>query len=269
MLRHDSAMKGPTAAALHRDGPWLRAESGLWLPVWVALPPLDDLALLTDLVRAGDRERLAALDRVIAGIAWVPRNRHVRRALEERALGDGCPVADVKQQELRAGVYLALAERGRPQPHRFGRAWLTDERGRALEVVPARLPPDLFRRWLADEARKAAEASLLGRAYPVTGWAPLAEAWDEAALDRLPGGGPDPLLLLVRREERAEAVDRWRELVGRATPRQRDLLGALADDVDAGAEANLAAVARRLGMAASTARVQWKRLVDRVNAPPG
>jgi len=99
MLREDSAMKGPTAAALHPDGAWLRAESGLWLPVWVALPPLDELALLTDLVRAGDRERLAALDRMIAGIAWVPRNPHVRRALEERALCDGCPVADVKQQD--------------------------------------------------------------------------------------------------------------------------------------------------------------------------
>ena len=86
-------------------------------------------------------------------------------------------------------------------PHRFGRSWLTDERGRALDVVPVRLPPKLFRRWLADETRKAAEASLLGRAYPATGWAPLAEAWDETALDALPGDAPDPLLLLVRREE--------------------------------------------------------------------
>src|SRR5213596_3111643 len=90
-------------------GAWHRHASGLWLPVWVALPtaPRDDLALLTD-VASADRDRLAALDRVIAGIAWSPRSRRVRRALEERALAEGSPVANVRQHELRAAVYLAL-----------------------------------------------------------------------------------------------------------------------------------------------------------------
>ena len=266
-----AGVNAPTPiAASDPPGPWRQANSGLWLPVWVALPnsPLDDLALLAD--RAGrDGERLAALDRLVAGIAWAPRNPRVRRALVQRASSDRSGVADVKRQELRAAVYLALAERERPQPHRFGTSWLSDERGRALDVVPVRLPPELFRRWLADEARKAAEASLLGRAYPVAGWAPLAEGWDESALDALPGDAPDPLLLLVRREERAEAAERWRQLVGRATARQRELLGRLVDDLDAGGQGSLAAAARRLGMAASTARVQWKRLIERVNVRPG
>jgi hypothetical protein len=94
------------------------------------------------------------------------------------------------------------------------------------------------------------------------------EAWDGSALDALPGDASDPLFVLVRREEVAEAAVRWRGLVERASPRQRDLLGALAADVHAGSDAVLAAAARRLGMAPSTARVQWKRLVDRVNATP-
>src|SRR5437762_3015221 len=122
------SMTAPTTARLADGGAWHRHTSGLWLPVWVALPtaPLDDLALLMD-VASADRDRLAALDRIVAGIAWLPRSPRVRRALEERAIGEGAHVADVRQQELRAAVYLALAERERPQAHRFGQSWLTDE----------------------------------------------------------------------------------------------------------------------------------------------
>ena len=270
-------------------GAWVRAASGLWLPAFLRRPSprpsaasrrpttnhdplLADLHLLA--ARLGDDAgRLAALERVVAAITWHPPSPAVRRALQARALGDGCSTAEVKLRELRAAVYLVLAERTRPQPHRFGRAWLTDEAGRAATLIPEQLPPDLFRRWFADEVRKAAEASVLGRGYPTDrGWRGEPLSAQSTGLDALAGPAPDPLFVLVRREDRAEAAEQWQSVLATATPRQRDLLAALADGptISAGAaspspgpDATLAATARRLGMAPSTARVQWKRLLDR------
>jgi hypothetical protein len=231
-----------------RGGPWRRAPSGVWLPVWWPRPVATRAPALAD------------VDRIVESIAWNPRNPLVRRAIEERARTDGCTVAEVRRRELRAALYLALAERGRAQTHRFGRRWLTDEAGRAAAAIPEQLPLELFERWLADEARKAAEASLLGHAYPGRRHTPVERIDDR---DDLPGGDPDPLFVLVAREERAEADRRWRQVVDAATPRQRQLLRTMAEQVASGLDPSPTAAAPRLGMAESTARVQWKRLVDR------
>jgi hypothetical protein len=231
-----------------RGGPWRLAPSGLWLPVWWPRPIV---------MRA---PALADVDRIVDSIAWSPRNPLVRRAIEERAGADGCTVAEVRRRELRAALCLALAERGRPQAHRFGRRWLTDAGGRAA-AIPEHLPPELYERWLADEARKAAEASLLGHAYPGPRRSPA-----EPLAGDPPGGGPDPLFVLLAREEHAERNRRWQELLGEVTPRQRELLGAMVEQIATGLEPSPSAAAARLGMAESTARVQWKRLVDRHRA---
>jgi hypothetical protein len=190
-------------------------------------------------------------------------------------------VEAAKRQELSAAVYVVLAERGRPQTHRFGRAWMTGADGQMEAFVPERLPPTLFWRWFCDEVRKAAAASLLGEAYPDG----VTRAEKERALpgrlgdeDSLPdraGTGvahgvvgtdaSDPLESVLADERRRQAANWWQVAMGEATPRQRELLRALAELHEAAGDVPaLAQAAAHTGMAASTARVQWKRLRDRL-----
>lgn len=105
-------------------------------------------------------DALAALDRVVERIPWSPRNPTVRRALRRRARAEGREVEHLRREEMRAAVYLALGERGRPQVQRFGSRWLTDHRGHQRMFVPEDLPDPLFWRWFQDKARSIAEAYL-------------------------------------------------------------------------------------------------------------
>lgn len=138
--------------------------------------------------------------------------------------------------------------------------------------MPEGLPPALFWRWFVDEVRKAAEASVLGLTYP-TGraewtWSAMDRcvAIDDAGLDALPGPLPDPLLVVLDRERRDEVAQRWKDVLDRATPGQRALLRALRDEQEGSPAAALASAARRINLAPSTARVQWKRLLQRVRS---
>jgi hypothetical protein len=227
---------------------------------------LGDLERLLDR-GAGAKERLAALERTVDRVVWLPRSPRVRAALRWRARHDGCDLATAKRRELRAAVYLVLAERARPQVHRFGARWLTDQRGRAAEMLPLELPDELFWRWFGDEVRKAAEASLLGSPYPPSSGQASARLIGLDSLAELAGPGPDPLSWLLAAEERGQALERWRAVLGSATPAQRALLMALAEERPGLGPATEADAARRLGLAPSTARVQWKRLVDRLRGP--
>jgi len=217
-----------------------------------------------------DAATLAALERIVRRISWIPRDPRVRRALAARAAADGRGLEVARAAELRAAVYLVLAERGRPQAHRFGRLWPTGPDGRQIEIVPERLPPALFWRWFVDEVRKAAEASVLGLVYPtsrsesVLFAADRRVAFDEPDLDAYPGTVPDPLLILLDREHQDEIARSWKGVLDQATSGQRELLRALRDEREQSPAATLADAARRVNLAPSTARVQWKRLLQRI-----
>jgi hypothetical protein len=241
---------------------------------------------------SNDEAKLAALERTVDRIRWVPRDARVRHTLATLATR-GAAMEVVKRQELRAAVYLVLAERRRPQAHRFGRAWLTGRDGRQVPAVPEDLPLPLFWRWFADEVRKAAEASLRGESYPpATSETPATSAMPGpsaapahpggaprratrrvislggAALEGLPDPAPEPLQLLIAAEEQREAAECWRAALRVATPRQRELLQTLTRLVRTrppeAPPPTLADAARHLGLAPSTARVQWKRLLQRL-----
>jgi len=232
--------------------------------------------LLGDLLRIAsphpdDDARLAAVDRTVARISWHPHRPRVRRALALRAAVEERDVESVKRQELRAAVFLVMGEGSHPQIHRFGQRWPTDEHGRRQPVVPERLPLALFWQWFQDEARKAAEASATGQAYPpaastteVRSWSPRLVAYEDDDCDADPSSAPDPLDALLDQERRRDIATDWQALLARATPRQRQLLRTLAE-ADA-TEPTLADAARQLGLAPSTVRMQWKRLVDRVRS---
>lgn len=266
--------------------PWVRAPSSLWVPadtrpgVEPDVPispatspdvdlPLGDLQVLGS-PGGDDAASLAALERVVRRISWIPRDPRVRRALAARAAADGRGREAARTAELRAAVYLVLAERGRPQAHRFGHRWPTDRDGRSIEIVPERLPSALFWRWFVDEVRKAAEASVLGLSYPTSRSESALSATDrraafeESDLDRYPGTVPDPLFVLLDREHRGEIAQRWQGVLDRATPGQRELLRALVAEREQSPTATLADAARRVNLAPSTARVHWKRLLQRL-----
>lgn len=254
---------------------------------------LGDLRLLASALNH-DSGVLVALDRVVDRIRWFPRNPEVRRALRTRAASEGRTVEQVKRQELRAAIYLALGERGNPQIHRFGSRWLTDKHGHQLPFVPERLPVSLFWRWFQDEVRKIAESSLDDDSYAGSNPTPSVHlpnpklplgavvasgdritesATIDAILDgRLPTELPladrDPVEVLIVDEERREVARRWSAVLARATPRQREILRCLVDGDGGNQPGMLADVARTLGVAPSTVRVQWKRLVDRMRSVP-
>ena len=268
--RVDWPLRGPAVVwlgvrwVIHRPAP-VQPEAGT---------PAGDLHLLLT-PGLSDAARLAALERTVDRIPWAPRRPSVRRALAARAADAGAGSAEtVKRQELRAAVYLVLAERKRPQTHRFGRAWVTDVDGRTTPVTPERLPPSLFWRWFCDEVRKAAEASLVGDAYPAerTGGDHAVVLPLSCQLAACPDPDADPLACLLAKERRREAARWWHVALGVATPRQRELLHSLAALAEAhprlGAPevSTLADAGKHVGMAPSTARVQWQRLVRRLRA---
>lgn len=230
-------------------------------PAWAAIQPgtlLGDLLLIAA-PRADNRARLAALDRIVARIPWQPRSPQLWRSLARQAALAGQDIETIKRQEMRAAVFLVMGERSRPQRHRFGRHWLTDSHGRQQAVAPERLPLPLFWRWFQDEARKAAEASVTGQEYPLTSSPMLL---DYPSLDAYSSSDLDPLEALIDEERRAETAARWEALLARATPGQRKLLQALAETESP----TLSDAARRLDLAPSTARVHWKRLLDRIRS---
>ena len=228
--------------------------------------PEGDLHLLLS-ASASPAERLAALDRTVSRVPWYPRRPAVRHALASRVSAASPSVDDTMRHELRAAIYLVLAERARPQRHRFGRSWATGPDGRAAALLPERLPPPFFWRWFCDEVRKAAEASLVGDPYPCETRHPDSVPTD---LDTLPSRdeAPDPLDLILRHERAREAAGAWHTALHLATPRQSARLDALSSlaRTPNGEPSDLARAAALAGMAPSTARVQWKRLVDRLRA---
>ena len=84
----------------------------------------------------------------------------------------------------------------------------------------------------------------------------------------LPAVDQDPLAVLISAEDDHEVSRRWMALLGRVTPRQREILRCLVEADAGGSRRTFAEVARKLGVASSTVRVQWKRMVDEVRAVP-
>jgi DNA-binding CsgD family transcriptional regulator len=241
-----------------------------WLPAIHLPPPPPPGTLLGDLLivqweRSYDAQKVAALDRLVSRIGWRPRGA-VRAALNLQAQIQSRPIALVVRNELRAGLLLALAEQDRPQRHRFGRQWVADEDGRVEEFVPTDLPLDLFWRWLKDETCKAATAALLGLPYPGLGAGDaLTRVCAMASLEKPDPHAVDPFAVIVAIDHRPQTmVVALNGLITVATPRQRDLLEALALELQTNPGATFADAARRLKLSPSTARVQRHKLLKKL-----
>lgn len=125
-----------------------------------------DLAALPDDLRSTPLDDHAALVRAANRIRWSPSAR-ARSEFTQRARAEQRPVAAVQRDILVAGIQRALEYQYSPQTVRLGSAWIVDDDGHEVAIVPAALRPDHFARWLAQEARAAAESVALHRPYPL------------------------------------------------------------------------------------------------------
>lgn len=233
------------------------------VPSWLAPGSADaDLFLLLP-GESEPEEQLAALERMVDRVQWVPRGA-AWSALCARAQEEETSPAEIKRRELRAAVLLVLGAVEKPQYHRFGSQWIVGASGRKELVRPYYdFDLDLLWEWFLDEVPKAAEAALLERPYPATG-DPLEPNRDRSGRvisiesDRLVDPAGDPLLLLLDWERQSHDAARLRAALQLATPRQLELL-TLIHDGDSPTEAG-----RRLGMAPGTVRTQLYRLRQKV-----
>lgn len=236
-----------------------------------------------------DEERMAAIDRIVADIPWGPnsdwsdRERGAWRELRVRAEAEQRPIKELKRDLLAEAVVLVLADRDRFRRIRVGSGagsfYLREDETSPLLVRPIDLPysanpevadgaPDRFaespyRYWFRREVQKAAMAILLDEPYPLTD----AASEDAGEQERAPleddsllpaDATADPLVALLQVEAQRATHARLASALAQATPRQQQLLSLIA------AGASAAEAARALGIAESTARVQLKRLREKV-----
>lgn len=237
-----------------------------------------------------EHDRMAAIFRLVNTVRWSPnpewgeRERVASNELRARAERDEKSLETVKQEVLSEAVVLVLGDRDRFQRIRVGRGRgsfsIRENLDADTGVYPRDLPysadtditgalasdfelsPYLY--WFRREVQEAATAILLGDPYPP------ADATDDAWKKRShsvdnevhPADSPgnDPLLHMLNDENYRAAVKRLALFLNHASPQQRDLLFLMADG------APTAEAARALGIAESTARVQIKRLRDKVRS---
>lgn len=233
-----------------------------------------------------EEDRMAAINRLASTVRWSThpgwgeRERGAWRELRARVEDEQRPLATIKQEVLDEAVVLVLGDRDRLQRIRVGRGLgsfsLRENEDADTKVRPRDLPysadpgvtgstssefnvsPYLY--WFRREVQEAATAILLGEPYPPP--AVTEDVWKQdrsyANLDELQNDEANPLLHVTNIENYQEQMRTLAPILEAASPRQQDLLLLLADG------ATTAEAARALGIAESTARVQIKRLRDKV-----
>jgi len=232
-----------------------------------------------------DGERMAALGRLADRVPWPidpTRNEREARAwaaLKERAetlLVDEDAtdprIDTVKRQVLSAAVLLVLAQRDDIQRIRVGTGegshYLRDTDDAPVGVRPINLPysgttefsgafaDSVYFGWFRAAVKNAAMAQLLDEPYPRPRRprgtrVPLSSVED---LERVVDPGPDPLEVLLFTEHHHEEASRLATLLERASPRQREIVELLAEEL------SVAQIAHVLDITESTVRGQLHRL---------
>jgi hypothetical protein len=234
------------------------------------MPQVPDL-FADDIERARTGDE-SAIVRLIAWTHRVGANPTAYRAAVQEAEARGCDTNVILAHALLVGVLLAVHDDDHPRRIRLRQKYIMDSHGNVANQRPSALPPSLWRRWWAQEVSRLASAWLTDEPLdrpagePIVGTAGTL-AGDLAASHAVLLADPealDPLEALVASEQ--EEVDRHQllNILGQATPRERDLLVALYGQLEAGHELDLTAAAHRLGIAPATARVQMHHIRLRV-----
>lgn len=201
------------------------------------------------------------IENMVRDMQWNP-SPQARIEIMRRARQHQRADTEVRHDALVAGMDLALARQHEAQPVRFGPQWVVDDDGQKMPVVPNNLAPDYYRRWLAQEAREAAEAHLRGLPYPTT----RSDALDAMRSDT----DKEALLFSLESQEDDWELDREESIFGRQEediqalttllegllPYQRELVSAL----ERGEK--WADVARRMGRTSAAVRKDAQRTME-------
>jgi len=216
--------------------------------------------------RSSEAERQAARlrtgERLCA--SWKLYHKALRPCLYERARDWEMTVEAAKQQVMLAATILALGESNTPQRIRLGKnQWVKDRDGKVIEIAPLSMNIERFWRWLLSRADKIAKEDLIPEIglHPRPAYAEIPEKL--LYLERADASGinaattceqADPLQIVTEVENWQEDTGQLKEIERRVSLRTRELLERLKD------EGTIAAAARCMGIAESTARVTLARL---------
>ncbi len=229
-----------------------------------------------------EEDRMAAVRRVASAVPWNPYSHwnsgdyEGPQKLHARATAEGRSPQQVIEEILEEAVLLVLGDREHVRRIHVGSGAgsfsLRETDGANTMVSPAELPysanpqstgstskkfnksPYLY--WFDREVQKAATAILLDDPYPRADT--TSDVWtldrSHIEIDQIHAeeSGRVPLLQLLDSEHYSEQAHRLMQVLQQSSPQQRDILLLMAGG------RSVAEAARELGIAESTARVQFK-----------
>ncbi len=140
---------------------------------------------------------------------------------------------------------FAVGDIERPREIRLGKRWVTDKRGKKLQIAPIDLTLREFRQWLFQQAFAAASEGIVG---------PTEEREHGQSTENRGKAGETPLDALIAAEDILEQERLLHAVCSVASPKQRQLLELLGRGLD------LPIAASKLGIKDTTARVHLHRL---------
>lgn len=129
-------------------------------PEWYNIDPLQrDLFIVED--KPVGLSKIAAAERIVARVPWKLFSKRALDSLTREASEHGLSLQAFKRQELLMAL-PEVSERLKFQARywRSKRKWITDERGRKKEIIPATLPLPEYAHWVIDSMIRVAEESL-------------------------------------------------------------------------------------------------------------
>jgi len=109
----------------------------------------------------------AAIERIAEQIEWGV-SRQAWAEIVNHSRQEQRSPRSVMRDILVEGIVLALLHMHDAQPFKVKKTWVVGDDKKIIKIVPYNLTPSYFEIWLYQEARKAAEAVILGRPYPAT-----------------------------------------------------------------------------------------------------
>lgn len=181
-------------------------------------------------------ERLVAVDRLVDQMHRGVRRPQAARVLREVAAAREIPSSRLVRTEFfPEAALLAIREAGTPQRMRLGQQWITNAQGKVRIEAPVKaLSSATFARWWFAQVYAAANAIVLGEAYPrlvsQTARVALYDPQDLEALvqQESPSAQESAMLATLLHDEDPEPAAQLQAVLDIASPRERELLTLLA-----------------------------------------
>ena len=194
----------------------------------------------------------AALTRLIAQLPPGLRKPCAAEALRQQAAAQHTSPRDfLRTVVFPEAIRLVAREVTTPQRMRLGRKWVTNQHGKILVAVPMELAPFAFDDWFISQVYAAAAAIVLDEVYPrpITQQAQVV-VYEEDALERLTtpasaGARDSAMLTALLQAEEMDPADQLHRMLTVASPRGKELLLLLCQDLSRNEAAQVMGISRR------------------------